>query len=404
MAMDEVTTSVPKHVRPDQVVDIDIYTDPRLSTGPHAAYETLQRTCPDIFFTPRNGGHWIVTRFDQMTAILRDSEHFSSRELHIPRLNSPVQFIPLSLDPPDHARYRAVLLKHFDRKAVMGMAPKLESWANRLIDKVIAQGHCDFAEQLGAAYPVSIFMELMGMPLARFEEFRGIVLEYFSNITGERRLQLQDTIIGVMMQLRAERLAEPRDDLISKLLQENVRGEPLTEEEFKSMGYLLFLGGLDTVANALTFAFYHLAGDPALQERLVAEPGRMTDFVEESLRCYGVVHQPRIVKKAVDISGAHFEVDDMVMCALPIAGRDDRKNADPDRFDLDRKDRQHITFSTGAHTCIGNVLARAEMAAFTTAWLKRIPSFSIVPGAALEWRGGTILALRSLPLVWKLPS
>ena len=130
----------------------------------------------------------------------------------------------------------------------------------------------------------------------------------------------------------------------------------------------------------------------------------MTDFVEESLRCYGVVHQPRIVKKAVDISGAHFEVDDMVMCALPIAGRDDRKNADPDRFDLDRKDRQHITFSTGAHTCIGNVLARAEMAAFTTAWLKRIPSFSIVPGAALEWRGGTILALRSLPLVWKLPS
>ncbi len=240
------------------------------------------------------------------------------------------------------------------------------------------------------------------MPLDRFEEFRSIVLEYFSNITSERRLQLQETIIGVMMDLREQCLKEPREDLISKLLAERVRGEPLTAEEFQSMGYLLFLGGLDTVANALTFAFYHLAGDPALQSRLAAQPERLPDFVEESLRMYGVVHQPRIVKKEIELAGARFEVGDMVMCALPVAGRDDRKNPDAQRFDIDRQDRQHIAFSIGAHTCIGNVLARAEMRTFTEAWLKRIPNFRMAPGAKLEWRGGSILALTHLPLEWKV--
>lgn len=396
----ESAAAVPPHVRPEQVVDIDVYTDPVVLAGPHAAYRQLQQSKPDIFYTPRNGGHWIITRFDTMTQILRDSEHFSSRELHIPKLNSPVQFIPLSLDPPDHAAYRALLLPHFDRKAIAALADKLQDWANRLIDRVIDAGTCDFAEQLGAAYPVSIFMELMGMPLERFDEFREIVLEYFSNITSERRLQLQEKIISIMLDLREQRLAEPKDDLISKLLEARVHGRPLTLDEYKSMTYILFLGGLDTVANALTFAFHHLAQDPELQRRLAADPERLPDWVEESLRMYGVVHQTRIVKKDVVIDDAHFRVGDMVMCTLPVAGRDDRKVDDPDRFDLDRAKKQHITFSTGAHTCIGNLLARSEMRAFAEAWLRRIPSFRIVPGARLQWRGGTVMALCNLPLAW----
>ena len=405
MSTATATPPVPPHVRPEQVIDIDIYTDERVLAGPHHAYKVLQDASPDIFYTPRNGGHWIVTRFDKMGQILRDPEHFSSRELHIPKLHSPVQFIPLSLDPPDHAKYRAVLLRHFDRKAVASRAPKLQEWADRLIDRVIAKGRCNFAEALGATYPVSIFMEVMGMPLERLDEFRDIVLEYFSNIPSERRLQLQEKIIGAMMGLREERLKEPRADLISGLVNdERVDGRPLSDDEFRSMGYILFLGGLDTVANALTFAFWNLAQRPDLQQRLVAEPDKMADYVEESLRCFGVVHQTRVVKKDIEIDGAHFHEGDMVMCALPAAGLDERKNPDPERFDIDRKGRQHVAFSTGAHTCIGNLLARAEMAAFTTAWLKRVPSFRIQPGGKLVWRGGTVMALLDLPLEWPVAS
>jgi cytochrome P450 len=188
--------------------------------------------------------------------------------------------------------------------------------------------------------------------------------------------------------------------LLSKLLAETVLGRPLTLSELQSMGYLLFLAGLDTVANALSFAFRHLATDPALQQRLAADPARIPDFVEESLRCYGVVNQTRIVCQDIEIAGVEFHEGDMVSCALPLAGLDERKNPDPERFDIDRKGREHIAFSTGAHTCIGNFLARAEMKIFTEEWLRRVPHFRVAPGATLTWRAGQVMALLTLPLEW----
>jgi cytochrome P450 len=392
--------SVPSHVKPEQVVDFDIYLEPTLINNPHHGYKLLHGKRPDIFYTPRNGGHWVITRFDDMVAILRDSEHFSNRELTIPKSNSTTLMLPLNLDPPDHAVYRAALMRHFDRKWVLSMEPTLCGWANRLIDRVIERHECDFTEALGAGFPVSVFMELMGIPAGRFEELRGIVHEYFGRISTERYLELQTQIVGIIGDLIEERRRNPGTDLVSKLLQEKVHGRALTTEELHSMGFLLFLAGLDTVANALTFAFHHLAQDPALQKRLAAEPDRVPDFVEESLRCYGVVHQTRIVKKDIDIGGAHFHAGDMLSCALPLAGLDERKNPHPERFDIDRTNRQHIVFSTGAHTCIGNILARSEMKVFTQEWLKRIPAFWIARDRKVEWRAGQVMACLHLPIEW----
>lgn len=207
---------VPEHVNPALVVDFDIYLEPKLIAQPHRGYKSLHGTTPDIFYTPRNGGHWVVTRFDHMTAILRDPEHFSNKELVIPKSNSPTPMLPLNLDPPEHAAYRAVLMRHFDRKFVAGLEPTLRAWANRLIDRVIEAGHCDFTESLGAGFPVSIFMEIMGMPLERFDEFRGIVRELFGKITTERYVELQTQIVGVITALVEERRAKPGSDLVSK--------------------------------------------------------------------------------------------------------------------------------------------------------------------------------------------
>ncbi|MDX2276945.1 MAG: cytochrome P450 [Hyphomonadaceae bacterium] len=399
MALD-ASTEHPKHVKAEQVFDLDIFLDEDLLKDPHKGYRAIQQKAPDIFYTCRNGGHWVVTRFDVMASILRDAEHFSSKELTIPKSNSDNVMLPLNLDPPEHAGYRAALMKHVNRKFVDSLEPKLRSRANELIDEVIAAGQCDFSERLGAAFPVSVFMDFMGMPRERFAEFREIVREYFGPITNARYIELQNIIISVIREMIADRRAQPGDDLLSKLMEESVRGRPLTDAEIESYGFLLFLGGLDTVANALTFAFRHLAEDGALQARLAADPSHIPAFVEESLRCFGVVHQTRIVKKDIEIGGAYMREGDMVSCALPAAGLDDRKNEDPERFDIDRPRREHIAFSTGAHTCIGNVLARAEMRVFTEEWLKRIPSFCIPSNGKLVWRAGQVMSLQSLPLQW----
>jgi cytochrome P450 len=297
--------------------------------------------------------------------------------------------------------YRVVLMRYFYNKAVTGMEGTLVAWADRLIDRVVADGQCDFTDALGAAFPVSVFMDMMGMPLARFDEFRALVLEYFSNATVARRNELQNIIMGVVTEMIDEKRRAPGDDLLSKLLAETVRGRPFTTEELQSMCFLLFLAGLDTVANALTFAFRHLAEDPALQQTLAEHTEKIPAFVEESLRRYGVVNVPRIVKKNHVIGDAEFREGDMVLCPLPLAGMDERKNPQPTLFDLERQGREHMVFSSGAHICIGNVLARAEMRVFTERWLKRVPQFRIKAGTQLEWRPGLVMALMHLPLEWQ---
>ncbi|NLR72977.1 cytochrome P450 [Novosphingobium sp. ERN07] len=394
------TNTVSEGVARAPVCDWDIYTQPELLEDIHLGWHSLHESAPDIFWTPRNGGHWVITRYEDQVKVLTDPEHFSSRELHIPPMNNGVMMIPLNLDPPEHTRYRAVLMKHFGPGPIARMEPKLVAWANRLIDRVIADGQCDFTETLGAGFPVSVFMELAGMPLDRFDEFRSIVLEYFSNITPERRGQLQDRIFTIWRELFDEKRRNPADDLATSLIEAEVRGRKLTQDELESIGYLLFLGGLDTVANALTFSFRNLAQRPDLQARLVAEPEKLPDYVEESLRRFAVVNQTRIVKKDIEIKGAQFREGQMLICPLTSAGLDERRNPDPEAFDIDRPDRGHITFSIGAHTCIGNMLARLEMRVFTREWLKRIANFTLDGADKPSWRPGMVMALEHLKLKW----
>ena len=185
MATTTRPTNVPDYVRDDQIVIYDRFEDSRIESDVQLDAHKLHSEAPDIFYSPCNGGHWVVTRFDDMSRLLKDTEHFSNRELDIPPSNSPNVMIPLNLDPPEHLGYRMALMRHFDRKHISAMEPSLRSWASRIIDDVIDRGECEFADEIGARFPVSVFMDLMGLPLDKLEAFREIVLEYFSETTLE---------------------------------------------------------------------------------------------------------------------------------------------------------------------------------------------------------------------------
>lgn len=403
----ELRKLVPSHVREDQIVDYDYVADYRIEKaddvqlGAHA----LHAEAPDVFYSPRNGGFWMITRLDLMAKVLPDTEHFSNAELVIPRIVSDNVMIPLNLDPPDHLPFRMVLMRHFDPKTIRAMEPGVRSWANRLIDAVIDQGRCEFAEQIGAAFPVSVFMQLMGYPLERFEEFRGIVHDFFRpDISPPDRVKVQDKIIRIVAEYFEMRRREPRDDLLSKLLEEKVKDRKLTSDELNSIAFLLFLAGLDTVANTLTFTFNHLAQAPELQARLAAHPNVIPTFVEEALRRFSIVQQPRLCKKDIEFHGVQIHKGEMVVCSLPLAGMDERRNPHPELFDLERVGRAHLAFSTGPHTCIGNLLARLEMRILTEEWLRRIPRFQRSAGKRPEWRSGGVAALSKVYLQWPVPS
>jgi cytochrome P450 len=392
---------VPAHIPPELVFDFDIFHDLRITQDVHRSYEKLHDTAPDIFFTPRNGGHWMVTRGDQIAEIAKDTEHFSSRVGQIPKPADPPKFLPLTLDPPASMPYRQALAAAFSPKAVNAMEPKIRAWAAKIVDEVAGRGECDFAYDVAALFPVSVFMELMGMPLDRLREFRALAEGFFDAESEEARTPYTGKIIETLLGLIAERRSNPGTDLISHLTGASINGRPITADEMLNMCFLLFLGGMDTVTNLTGFMYRHLAQDAELQNRLAEDPSRIPDFVEEGLRCFGVVNAPREVVKDTDRFGVPFRAGDMIVNCLPLAGRDDRKNSDPNRFDIDRPRREHLTFHIGAHLCIGHFLARAEIRILTEEWLKRVPCFSLKPGSQERFRLGLILAQSALPIQWK---
>ncbi len=397
---DAAVSSVPAHVPARLVFDFDIYADRRLSENLQASYATLHRDAPDVFYTPRNGGHWICTRFNDIFEVVKDYDRFSVREMQIPRVADPPVFIPLSLDPPQSVPYRQALLPHFTPDAVARLEPRMREFAVNIIEAVRQQGHCDFVKDIASQYPVSVFMALMGMPLDRLNEFRAIADDYFNARTNEDIGRVSVNIIGLMTELVELRRKQPGDDFISKMIAFEIEGRPIALGELQSMLFVMFLGGMDTVTNVTSYTYRHLASDARLQKRLAEDASLIPNFVEEGLRSFGVISTPRIVRKDCEKFGIEFREGDMVLCVLPLGSRDERRWDEPDKFDIDRKAALHMTFSQGPHFCLGHNLARLEMRVLVQEWVKRIPEFALTPGARHPFRAGTVMAIESLPLQW----
>jgi cytochrome P450 len=394
-------TGVPGHVAADRVYPFDLYRDSRLLKGDlFEGYAEITRGKPDVFYTPENGGHWVVTRLSIAQEILKDYQHFSVREMEVPRIANPILLLPLTADPPTSLPYRQLLMPYFAPKSVAELGVKIREWAAHFIDAVAAKGHCDFLAEVSSRFPVTIFMEMMGIPFDRFESFRQLADEFFQDIPEARRHALYGTVVAQFTELWEARKRERKNDLISVMVDAKVDGRPLTLDEFQSMSFLLFLAGLDTVVNVLTLGYRALAENPAVQSRLAQDPAAIPGFVEECVRLFGVVNQPRIVTHDFERFGVKFREGDMVVCLSPTFGRDERENPDALQLDVDRQNRKYLTFSIGPHLCLGHNLARAEIGIFTEEWIKRIPRFRVKPGFKPTFRPGMVMSIKALQLEW----
>lgn len=383
------------------VYDFDYVADPAILADVHQGYWQLKQNAPPVFWTPRNGGHWVVTSADAGIEVLRHPDRFSSRFLSIPPDPNQQKMIPESLDPPEHRAYRQLLRPFFESKAIEPLAPRIEQWAEEMIGAVAAKGECEFVEELGSRFPISVFMELFGFPLDQFDLFRSTVVEFFKAGTdATQRMQLAGRIVGILAGLNAERRAEPRDDLISALVHIDFEGRKLRDDELISIGFLMFLAGLDTVVNALAFGMRHLARDEALRTRLIDDPDSAPGVVEELMRRYTFVSVPRYVAQDTEIGGVTMRAGDSVLVPLAMVGWDEKLTECPAEVRLDRPHCRHAAFGSGVHTCLGIHLARLEMIKFYQVWARRIGHFREVEGAPLRFRGGSVQALEALHLAW----
>jgi cytochrome P450 len=403
----------PEHVPDAAVYDFDVFSDPGLLADPHERVREMLREAPPVFWTPRNRGHWMAIGRDAVFEVARDWERFSSEFLpraqleamlgalpadfpHIPRAR------PITLDPPDHAKFRAPLASTFGPKAIRARTEEIRALAARLIDAVAEQGACDFVAAIAEPLPVLVFLKMMGLPQERLAEFRALVHEVLAPglldpIAGALRMRSVADAIGDVIQARRE---EPKDDLISLLWTTEIDGQPMSLEIMEDFAVLLFLAGLDTVINGMGHAVRHMARDPALQARLREEPALIPEAVEEMLRRYSFVTLNRRVAHDIEFFGWTLKAGDNVMFSLAGAGLDPAYWSAPEVFDLDREDKAHIAFGVGPHRCVGSHLARLELQLLYAELLQRLPTFRLDPQAPPVFRAGNILAIESLPIRW----
>ena len=402
----------PDHVPDALVYDFDMYFDPALVADAPARLLDIARNAPPIFWTPYDGGHWVIGHHDAVARAARNWEIFSSdhltHSLHMRAgearvdLSDVVHPVPIMIDPPDHAKFRAPLNAVFSPKAMLALKDKIRALAARQIDKAMPKGGCEFMSEIAEPIPVQVFLEIFGLPLERQAEFRRIAKEHLSTEFGgledsQRKLR---EIVDVMRDTLLERRDNPRDDLISLLWQSTVEGIPLTLSDMQNYCVLLFIAGLDTVVNGMGHGVRHLAANPALQADLRANPKLITEAAEELLRRYTFLAVVRTVAKDAVFDGITMKRGETVKLGYPIADVDPAEFPDPERFDLKRENKAHFAFGAGPHRCLGSHLARIELQTLYEEMLVRLPTFRLAPGKAVTYRCGPVIGPRELHLVW----
>jgi cytochrome P450 len=285
----------------------------------------------------------------------------------------------------------------------------LRALAGELIDGIAARGECDVVADLAIPYPSDVFLTLFGLPLEdrdRLIAWKDAVIAAASP-TGkpppegpdvEAAIELFGYLNGYIGERRAQ--GPTGDDVLSRII--DLGDDGLTDEELLGLAFLFVLAGLDTVTAVIGFAFLNLAQQPDLRAAIVADPAIIPTVVEEILRLeLPAPLVPRIATEDVELGGCRIAAGAPVNVVLACPNRDAAEHPDPDSIVLGREDARHLGFGGGVHRCLGSHLARAELRLILEEFHRRIPDYSLAPGAEpqVAWPSGT-LGLDTLPLVF----
>lgn len=395
----------------DWATDFDVM-DPRYLADPFSIWDQLRATCP-IPHTDRRKSSWMPLRYDDVTAIAHDIEHFSSvkvavipgdedadpEEFEGPNLEYGLP--PISADPPLHTWTRRLLLPWFSHTRVDTYVPLTRDLCRRLLDGFAGAGHADAAADYAQQIPVRVIAQILGVSPDLSDTFTGWVrdvLEFADD--PERRQHGAEGLLNYFLEQLELRRNDPGDDLLSELLSTEVEGKPVDDGIVLGMAALVLIAGVDTTWSAIGSSLWHLASHPEDRARLVAEPGLMPTAVEELLRAYAPVTMAREVAEDVVYAGCPMKAGDKVLMNFPAANRDPEAFEDPDMVQLDRAHNRHVAFGSGIHRCAGSNLARMELQVALEEWLARIPDFSLAPGEEISWAGGQVRGPRVLPVVF----
>ena len=379
---------------------------------PYPTYHRLRREDP-VHLSPL--GFWVLTRYEDVVAILRDGRAAKEAIQEVVAAKLGIQasartaLSMLDRDPPDHTRLRALVSKAFTPRVVERLRPHIQEIVDGLLDGVECRGTMDLIEEFAYPLPVIVICEMLGVPIADHERFKGWGLDIARGLDSvllppdspvrERALAARGGLAAYFRELIAERRTSPRDDLLSALIAAEEAGDSLSEEELLSTCILLLIAGHETTVNLIGNGTLALLRHPDQLRRLRETPALITTAVEELLRFDGPVQRTARVPNAdITVGGRTIKEGELVMPFLAAADRDPAQFPDPDRLDLGRTENRHIAFGWGIHFCLGAPLARVEGQIAINTLVQRFPKLALAT-AAPEYRPSlTLRGLARLPV------
>jgi cytochrome P450 len=368
--------------------------------GNSEAYGNLLGTCPVAHVAVDGSEYWGVFSYAELIKAVSDIKTFSN----VTALQGP-RIVPLQSDPPEHTAYRRLLNPHFTFDKINAMADGTRQLAREMIGAMIAQGSADFAQAFAYPFPTRVLCKFLQVKDEDWHKHHHFVTE-LERITGHGLSAPTESMEGpaqffmpYLMNVIQERRAHLADDVISGIITGEVQGQKLDDPAIVFLVMTLMMAGHITTTSATGNFVLRLAQDRPLQDLLRADPSRIPDAVEECLRIDTPQQaMPRRCVADTELGGQSMKTGDYLLMNFGSANVDPQHWPEPGKFDIERKDKRHLAFGRGIHSCLGSALARMELRVLTEELLSLTNSFSL--NGEVRRHAWPRLSVESMPLAF----
>jgi cytochrome P450 len=365
-------------------------------------FAALRRTQPVMRVELRQRTVYVVLRYDDVSAVLRDPETYSSSimgEVMGPVMGRTI----LEMGGEEHTAYRSLVAHAFRPKAIERYAQQLvEPVVHELLDAIAqGDGSAELVSQLTTNYPLTIIARMLGIPIRDYAQFQKWSLDLigYQPFAPDAGLAASRALKGYLAPILQQRKVDPQEDLISELLAAQVDGRRLTDDEIFGFLLLLLPAGAETTFRLLGNLLFALLTHPPQLDEVRADPAQLPWALEETLRWEPpLLGTARVSTRAVTLRGIDIPQGVMVSAMIGPANRDEEHYPDPDRFDIHRHADDHLAFGLGKHFCLGYHLARLEVLTATRALLERLPNLRLDPRRECYIRGVSFRSPNCLPV------
>ncbi len=373
---------------------------------PHPAFDWMRAHEP--VYRDAEGGVWGVTLHADVMRVSKDPASFCNR--HSMRPDAPPVPSLINLDDPAHKRRRNLVNRGFTPRSVAALEPRIREIVGGLIDRVAPLGRCDFVRDLAAPLPLIVIGDLLGVE----EADRDDLLRWSDDLIGGTSVTAAPEAADAAMQAFAEyadynarvvadRRRRPREDLVTALVEAEIEGERLDDEEILHDSLLILVGGDETTRHVISGGMEQLVRNPDQRKKLLADPAGIPTAVEEMLRWVTPIqNMNRTATRDLELRGARIREGDKLLLLYVAANRDERVFRDPHVFDVERRPNDHVAFGGyGAHFCMGAPLARLELRVMFEELLRRLPDLELEGEGPLPRRHSNfITGIEAMPVTF----